>query len=205
MKYNGPKARKCRRQGMNLYAADKYDRILARKPYGPGKSPKSRTGKESEYCKQLKEKQRVRDIYGLSERQFRRLYTESLKAKGKTGDMMKQLLERRLDNVLYRAGFARTRLQARQFAGHGIFTVDSVRVTSPSYRVSIGEKITVRAQCKDSPVFAEIAAAHEKYLAPKWLRADTAKLEAEVITLPMPEDAEQAADLQQVVELYSRN
>src|SRR5688572_1715442 len=108
MKYTGPKARRSRRHGMNLYGSDKYDKILQRKPYGPGKGPKVRAGRDSEYAKQLKEKQKARDIYGLSEKQFRRLYKEALKAKGRTGDMIKQLLEQRLDNVIYRAGLSMT-------------------------------------------------------------------------------------------------
>ena len=100
MKYNGPKARKCRRLGMNLYASDKYDKILQKKPYGPGKNAKTRQGRDSEYARQLKEKQRARDMYGLSEKQFGRLYAESLRSKGQTGDRMKQLLEQRLDNAI---------------------------------------------------------------------------------------------------------
>ena len=204
MKFTGPKARKVRRYGMNLFGSDKYDKILQRKPYGPGKSPKTRQGRDSEYARQLKEKQRARLMYGLSERQFRLLYTESIKAKGQTGDMMKTLLERRLDNVIYRAGFAITRLQSRQFAGHGMFLVNGKRVTSPSYRVKPGEVISVRPKKKDSPVFSTILAKNEKYAAPKWLRADTAVLKVEVVTEPTPEDAEQSVDMRQVVEFYSR-
>lgn len=204
MKYTGPKARRCRRQGMNLYGSDKYDKILTRKPYGPGKSPKARMGRKSEYAKQLTEKQRVRDIYGLSERQFRRLYTEASSTKSDTGDMMKTLLERRLDNVLYRAGFAMTRLQARQFSGHGLFLVDGVRVTTPSFRVRPGQKITVRPRTRQSPALAEILARHEKYLPPKWLKVDGGAMSVEVVDLPTSDDAERAADMRNVVEFYSR-
>lgn len=205
MKYTGPKARRVRRLGMNLYGSDKYDKILQRKPYGPGKNPKTRAGRDSEYAKQLKEKQKARDIYGLSESQFRRLYDEALKAKGRTGDSMKQLLEQRLDNVIYRAGFAMTRLQSRQFAGHGLFLVDGQRVTSPSYRIKPGQVITVRTQAKDSPVFVGIREKNSKYHAPKWLNVDTGALKAEVVSLPEASDAEQAVDMRMVVEFYSRN
>lgn len=204
MKYTGPKARKCRRLGMNLYAADKYDKILQRKPYGPGKGPKTRSGRDSEYAKQLKEKQRAREMYGLSERQFQRLYMEATHAKGQTGDQMKQLLERRLDNVIYRAGFAMTRMQARQFAGHGVFMINDRRVTVPSYRVKPGEVLSVRTKTKNSPALAAILERHEKYLPPKWLKINPAGRSIEIVGLPTPEDAEQAVDMRQVVEFYSR-
>ncbi len=205
MKYTGPKARKVRRLGMNLYGSDKYDRILAKKPYGPGKSPKTRSGRDSEYAKQLKEKQKARDIYGLSEKQFRRLYSDALKSKGRTGDTLQSLLEQRLDNAIFRAGFAMTRFQSRQFAGHGLFLVDGQRVTSPSYRLKPGQVITVRPKAKDSPVFAGIRERNSKYLAPKWLKSDSDKLSAEVVTLPTAQDAEQGVDMRLVIEFYSRN
>lgn len=204
MKYTGPKARNVRRLGMNLYAADKYDKILQRKPYGPGKGPRTRSGRESEYHKQLKEKQRARAIYGLSERQFENLYREATRAKGQTGDTMKQLLERRLDNVIYRAGFALTRLQSRQFAGHGLFFVDGRRVTVPSYRVRPGHVITVRSKVKDSPTLLAILDRHEKYLPPAWMKVNPTERMVEIVALPGPQDAEQAVDMRHVVEFYSR-
>jgi small subunit ribosomal protein S4 len=205
MKYNGPKARKVRRLGINIYGSDKYDKILQRKPFGPGKNAKTRQGRDSEYAKQLKEKQKARDMYGLSEKQFARLYKEALRQKGQTGDAFKQLLEQRLDNAIYRAGFAMTRMQARQFAGHGVFLVDGVRVTSPSYRLKVGQVIAVRPKVKTSPVFVSILEKHAKHLAPKWLKPEPAQLKAEVIALPAAEDAEQAIDMRQIVEFYSRN
>ncbi len=204
MKYNGPKARRCRRQEMNLYGSEKYDKIMAKKPYPPGKTPKSRMGRKSEYARQLQEKQRVRDIYGLSERQFRRLYEEANRAKSDTGDMMKQLLEQRLDNLIYRSGFALTRIQARQFAGHGHFTVDGVRVTCPSFRVRPGQKVVARSRSKQSPVFVEIVRRHEKYVPPSWLKVDSGGLATEVLSTPNAQHAEQAVDMRQVVEFYSR-
>jgi small subunit ribosomal protein S4 len=205
MKYTGPKARRVRRQQMNIYAADKYDKILQKKPYGPGKSAKFRPSRPSEYSRQLLEKQRARDMYGLSEKQFQNLYAEASTQTGQTGDAMKQMLERRLDNVVYRAGLARTRLQSRQFVGHGLFMVNGKRVTTPSYRVRPGETITIRSQSKDSPVFATIVSANEKYLPPKWIKVDSGALKIEVITLPEPADAEQALDMRQIIEFYSRN
>lgn len=204
MKYTGPKARRVRRHGVNIFGADKYDKILQRKPYGPGKGPKTRSGRDSEYAKQLKEKQKARDMYVLSERQFRSLYTEALKAKGRTGDMMKQLLEQRLDNVIYRAGFALTRMQSRQFAGHGLFQVDGQRVTSPSYRIQPGQVITARSKSKDLPIFIGIRERNAKFQPPKWLTVDPAQMKIEVAALPDAADAEQAIDMRLVVEYYSR-
>ena len=205
MKFTGPKAKRCRRQGTNLYASDKYDKILQRKPQPPGKGPRDRVGRPSEYGRQLLEKQKMRDIYGLSEKQFRCVYQKAAKAKGQTGDVMRQVLERRLDNVLYRAGFAMTRMQARQFVSHGLFLVDGTRVTCPSFSVKEGNVITVRERSKNSAVFGPIQAAHDKYMPPKWLKVDSGGLKIEIAALPEAEEAEQVVDVQQVVEFYSRN
>jgi small subunit ribosomal protein S4 len=205
MKYTGPKAKRCRRHGTNLYGSDKYDKILQKKPQSPGKGPRDRAGRKSEYAQQLVEKQKMRDIYGLSERQFRGIYDRASKTSGQTGEVMQQLLERRLDNALYRAGFAVTRMQARQFASHGLFFVDGVRVTSPSFLLQIGQKITVRPRSKTSPTFASIAAANDKYLPPNWMKVNGASMEMEVLSLPEPDKTEQVVDVRQVIEFYSRN
>jgi small subunit ribosomal protein S4 len=205
MKYTGPKAKRCRRQGVNIYGSDKYDKILQKKPYKPGKAPRARMSKPSEYSQQLGEKQKVRDMYGLSERQFRNLYKKAAGAKGaSTGDMIKQLLERRLDNAIYRAGFALTRLQGRQFISHGLFLVNDRRVTCPSYAIKEGDKISIRPRNKTSPIFSEISAAHDKYLPPGWLKVNQSSLSAEIISLPTADDAEQGIDTRQVIEFYSR-
>jgi len=143
-------------------------------------------------------------MYGMNERQFHRMYKEAAAAKGQTGDVFKQLLERRLDNVIYRAGFALTRMQARQFVSHGHFTVNGTRVTIPSYRLGEGNKIEGRERSKTSPVFGPIVEAHEKYLPPGWIKVDSGKLQLEVTSMPTPEDAEQAIDIRQVIEFYSR-
>jgi small subunit ribosomal protein S4 len=132
------------------------------------------------------------------------LYAQALKAKGRTGDQMKQLLEMRLDNFIYRAGFAMTRMQSRQFAAHGLFMVDGHRVTTPSYRIRPGQVITIRKQAKDSPVFSGIRDSHEKYTAPKWIKADPATLSAESIALPEAADAEHGVDMDLVIGYYSR-
>ncbi len=204
MKYNGPKAKKCRRQGMNLYGTDKYDKILQRKPHGPGKTPRDQGSRLSEFGQQLKEKQKARAMYGISERQFLGMYLRATKVTGQTGDALKQMLERRLDNVVYRAGFAMTRTQSRQFVGHGHFLVDGVRVTVPSFQVKQGQVVTVRSQSKHSPIFPPIMAAHEKYLPPNWMTVDPKAMRIEIHALPPPDTAEQAVDMRQIVEFYSR-
>jgi small subunit ribosomal protein S4 len=191
---------------MNLYGSDKYDKILQRKPYGPGKSPKDRPmGKPSEFSQQLKEKQKARDMYGLSESQFRRMYSIAAQTPGQTGNMLKQLLERRLDNAVYRAGLSLTRLQSRQLVGHGVFLVDGVRVTVPSFQVKPGMVITVRPKLRTSPLFPAILAAHEKYMPPNWMKVDAKDMKIEVTALPSPDDAEKAVEMRQVIEFYSRN
>ena len=205
MKCTGSKAKRVRRQGMNLYGTDKYDKILQRKPYGPGKGPRdSQHGKPSEFSQQLKEKQKARDMYGLSERQFHRYYLLATKVMGQTGDALKRLLEQRLDNVIYRAGFAVTRMQARQFVSHGHFCVKGKRVTVPSYQVKPDEEIVARDRSKSSPVFAPILAAHEKYLPPSWLKVDPSVMKITITSLPEPQHAEQAIEMRQIVEYYSR-
>ncbi|MBU0766530.1 30S ribosomal protein S4 [Patescibacteria group bacterium] len=204
MKYTGPKARRCRRQGTNIYGSDKYDKILQKKPQGPGKGPRVRMGRKSEYAQQLGEKQKVRDMYGLSERQFFNLYKEAAASKEQTGDAFKQSLERRLDNAIYRAGFALTRLQSRQFVNHGHFTINGGRVNIPSYRLRAGDVIEARDRSKSSPVFGPIIDAHEKYMPPAWMKVDSGAMKIEIISLPDPESAEQAVDMRQVIEFYSR-
>jgi small subunit ribosomal protein S4 len=205
MKYTGPKAKRCRKHGVNIYGSDKYDKILQRKPYGPGKGPRTRPGRKSEYAQQLAEKQKARDIFGLSERQFKRLYDSAASSKEETGALFKKLLELRLDNAIYRAGFAMTRLQSRQFVSHGLFIVNGTRVTSSSYQLKEGDVITLRERSKNSPVFEPIFAAHEKYLPPSWLKVDSSAKQIEIVALPDDESTEKAIDMRQVIELYSRN
>lgn len=205
MRYTGPKARRCRRQGVNLYGSDKYDRILQRKPQPPGKAPRGFQGRQSEYALQLLEKQKARDMFGLSERQFRRLYEEASTVSGETGEALKRFLEQRLDNVVYRAGFAMTRLQARQFVGHGLFMLNGRRSTVPSIRVRIGNVIRASPRAQNSPVLPPILQAHEKVSPPAWLKVDPGKMTIEIIAAPSPETAEKSIDARQIIEFYSRN
>ncbi len=209
MRYTGPKARKCRRQGINLYGSDKYDKILQRKPQAPGKAPKTTGGgrgsKLSEYGRQLLEKQKVCAIYGVHDRQLSSIFSSSANQVGQTDRIMNVTLERRLDSTLYRAGFANTRLQSRQFISHGLFTVNGRRVTVPSYQLKIGDIVQVRTQTKGSTVFAGIIESHGRYTPPDWLKTDTSSLRFEIVGLPGDEKHfEQAIDMRKVVGFYSR-
>lgn len=207
MRYTGPKARRVRRIGVNVFGADKYDRALQRKPYAPGMQAATRTGKVklSEYGKQLLEKQKVAYTYGVHDKRLRAIFAEASEKVGQTDAMMSTILERRLDNALFRAGLASTRMQARQFISHGMFTVNGVRVTIPSYQVSIGDKVKVRENRKSSPAFPTIIAAHERYVAPDWIKADPATISFEVIALPTDEKHfEGSIDMRKVIGFYSR-
>ncbi len=207
MRYTGPKARRVRRQGVNIYGADKYDRILQKKPYAPGMQAASRTGKVkiSEYGKQLLEKQKVAYMYGVHDKRLRAIYAEASRKVGQTDAMMSTLLESRLDNALFRAGFATTRMQARQFVSHGMFTVNGVRVTIPSYKVNVGDKVKVRENRKSSPVFQTILTAKERYTAPDWIKTDASTVSFEVTALPTDEKHfEGSIDMRKVIGFYSR-
>lgn len=204
MRYTGPKTRQCRREGVNLFNSPKYQKIMGRRPGVPGDQGGKRAGKMSDYAKQLREKQKAKRMFCLSEKQFRRYFDKATRADAITGDALFGLLERRLDNVLYRAGFALTRIQARQFASHGLFMVNGRRVDIPSYEMSVGDVIEVRPKSKKSPVFAKNAEENENYTAPKWLNVDAKNIKVEVLALPDRESYELSIDAQMIVEFYSR-
>src|SRR5690606_8803553 len=147
-RYTGPKSRISRRLGTNIWGTSGESRALERRPYPPGEHGRSRRRNASEYLLQLQEKQKARFTYGLNERQFRNLYEEANRRKGVTGEVMLQLLERRPDNIVYRAGWASTRPQARQFVSHGHIDVNGKRVNIPSYRVRKGDVISLRPKAR---------------------------------------------------------
>lgn len=151
-RYTGSSYKKARRVGMSLLENGKE---IAKRPYGPGQHGADRKGKLSNYGVQLKEKQKVRFMYGLGEKQFHKTYTEALKMNGVTGENLLKLLESRIDNVVYRLGFASTRRAARQLVNHGHILVDGEKVDIPSYRVKPGSKISLREKSKDLKVVKE--------------------------------------------------
>ncbi len=204
MRYTGPKVRLCRREGKNLFGSEKYQKLLGRNPNIPGMHGGKRLGKVSEYGRQLRAKQCAKRIFGLSEKQFRKYFAKADAAKGVTGDVLLQSLETRLDNAIYRGGFAITRAQARQFASHGIFLLNGRRIDVPSAQVKPGDVIEVRPSRKTSPVFTKNLEELESYQVPSWLNADPKKLSIEVSSLPEAQHFEMLIEPQPIVEFYSR-
>ena len=204
MRYTGPKARQCRREGVNLFGSPKYQKILQRNQNIPGMHGGKRMGKLTEYAKQLREKQKAKRMFGLSEKQFKNYFQRATRMSGVTGDNFLQLLELRLDNVLYRAGIALTRPQARQFVSHGLFMVNGRKVDVPSIQVRPGDKIEVKASKQSSPVFSKNKEDIGDYTPPSWLKVNRNKLIVEILLLPSVEHFEQIIEPQMIVEFYSR-
>lgn len=202
MRYTGPKARLCRREGVNLFGPEKYTRINQRRNSTPGQKPGARPSKLSEFGLQLREKQKAKRIFGLSEKQFRKNYENAARNKGTTGDRLLQLLELRLDNIVYRAGFASTRMQARQFVVHKHFSVNGKRANSPSMILRAGDVITVRDRFTDNVVFADLK--NRLKFVSKWLKVDEKKREIRVERLPENEELESVISVSLIVEFYSR-
>jgi small subunit ribosomal protein S4 len=202
-RYTGPKARVSRRLGVNIWGTQGENRALDRRPYPPGEHGRSRRRNPSEYLLQLQEKQKARFSYGLNERQFRRLYDEANKTKGVTGEQMLQLLERRLDNVVYRAGWAATRPQARQFVGHGHVDVNGKRVDIPSYRVRKGDVVTVRTKSRQMIVIQWNRDVLDR-TPPPWLDRADEGWSVTVREYPLREHIDVPVREQLIVELYSK-
>ncbi|MCF7846831.1 MAG: 30S ribosomal protein S4 [Candidatus Gracilibacteria bacterium] len=204
MRYTGPKVRQCRREGINLFGSPKYQKILARRPGIPGMHGGKRMGKLTEYAKQLREKQKAKRMFCLSEKQFHRTFEKAASMHGVTGDNMLQLLERRLDNVLFRSGLALTRMQARQFVSHGLFLLNGRRVDVPSIQVNIGDEIEARPRSRTSSVFEKNIEETGALDAPSWLNVDRKKRAIKITELPTDLHFEKAVDPQMIVEYYSR-
>ena len=198
-RYTGSSYKQARRVGLSLLENGKE---LARRPYGPGQHGADKRGKLSNYGVQLKEKQKVRFMYGLNEKQFRKTFNEAGKMKGIHGDNFLRLLESRLDNLVYRIGFASTRRGARQLVNHGHITVDGNKVDIPSFRVKVGSVISLKDKDKDLKVVNE---ALEKVVSRvEYISYDEAKKAATYVRLP--ERGELPADIDEalIVEFYNR-
>ncbi|MCL1839041.1 MAG: 30S ribosomal protein S4 [Propionibacteriaceae bacterium] len=199
-RYTGPITKKSRRLGVDLVGNDKaYDR----RPYPPGVHGRGRA-KESEYLLQLKEKQKARFAYGVLEKQFRRYYEEANRLTGKTGDNLLIILESRLDNVVYRAGFASTRRQARQLVVHGHFLVNGKKVNVPSYRVSAYDVIDVKQKSLNIYPFLVARETHHERDVPAWLTVRPNRMRILVHQLPIREQIVLNVNEQLIVELYSK-
>lgn len=195
--------KKCRRLGYKVCDSAKCG--LVRKPYPPGQHGKSRPRRLSEYGEQLLEKQKLKLVYGLRERQFKRYFDAAAGRLGMTHLAMLEMLERRLDNVVFRLGLAPSRQASRQMVSHGHFIVNSRRVYSPGYQVKKGDKVEVRSNSQSNKNFEQTRVVLKKFQPPLWLGLDKDKLSAQVVNVP---DAGFLADLQadmaKVLEFYSR-
>jgi small subunit ribosomal protein S4 len=192
--------KKSRRLGVDLVGGDK---AFERRPYPPGVHGKGRT-KESEYLLQLREKQKARRVYGVLEKQFRRYYEEAVAKPGKTGEVLLQILESRLDNVVYRAGYAMSRDMARQLVKHGHFLVNGKKVDIPSYRVSEHDIVTVRQKSLEMTPFVVAQAQAGSRPIPAWLEPIPSQMKILVHSLPARQVIDTQVQEQLIVELYSK-
>jgi len=197
----------CRRLGFSVCGREKC--AFKRKPYAPGVHGRQGFGRRrrnvSEYGAQLKEKQKVKFLYGLRERQFKNIILKAIAAKSsETGRRIIELLETRLDNAVYRLGFASSRNAARQIVGHRHIKVDGRVVNIPSYHVKVGQTISIKPKSLSGGVFKDIDLKLKKHGAPSWLLLDKDKKEALVSKLPAPDEVDVGASLNSVVEFYSR-
>ncbi len=195
-----------RRLGINVFGNPKYDRLLKRKPYKPGvaRKAKVRRGRVSEYGRQLIEKQKLRFAYGLSERQFSNLFYKARAMPGITGYNMLALLERRLDNVVYRLGMGVSRQQSRQLVSHGHIHYNGRKVSIPSIRVRPGDVITIAERKQTVDFIRSLLSENASRPIPDWLRMSRDDLRAEVLTIPVREQIPFVAEEQLVVEYYSK-
>lgn len=206
-KYNDAKCRLCRREGTKLFL--KGDRCFTdkcaqeRRPYAPGQHGRARK-KLSEYALQLREKMKVRRIYGVLERQFHGYFGDAEMAKGVTGTNLLTYLERRLDNVVYRMGFANSRSQARQMVRHGIFTLNGHKVTIPSFQVRVGDEIAVPEKNRSIPVIAAAQDVIARRGCPTWVEVDGASFKGVIKALPQRDDIQTPIEESLIVELYSK-
>ena len=199
-RYTGPKTKIARKLGEPIFGEDKY---FAKKNYPPGQHGTNRRRKLSEYGTQLREKQKAKYTYGVLERQFRNLFNKASRMKGVTGEVLLQLLEARLDNIVYRLGIAPTRAAARQLVLHRHITVDGKVVNIPSYSVSEGQIVAVREKSKSLEVIQDALAGfnHSKY---PWIEWDESVKGGKLLHMPVREDIPENIKEQLIVELYSK-
>jgi len=208
-RYHGPACRLCRREGVRLYLKGarcfSVKCAIEKRPYPPGEHAQTRLRRRtSDYGLQLREKQKLRRIYGLLERQFRRYFAEASRAPGVTGASLLQLLERRLDNVVWRLGFAASRVQARALINHGHFAVNDRPVSIPSYQLRPGDAVAVRQPSRSlPPIAAAVSGAGSRRL-PPWLRIEGDAMRGLVVSLPARDEIDTQVQEELVVEFYSR-
>ena len=202
-RYTGPRNRITRRLGFNVFENKKGDKALQDRPYPPGENGRKRM-RETDYGLQLKEKQKVRYMYGLIEKQFRNYYKEASRQPGITGENLLMLLESRLDNVVYRAGFANTRPQARQLVSHRHFKLNGRFVDIPSIQVKVGDKIELKSNSNNMISIQHAIDTGRDKIVPEWITVDINKKTIDVISTPSRSDASSQIQEQLIVELYSK-
>ena len=203
-KITTPKGKLVRKFGENIFGNPKYDRLLNRKPYKSGQHGQGRRSKLSNYGVQLKEKQKIKFMYGLLEKQFRLTFEKAEKMKGETGTNMLQLLESRLDNVVYRLGFAPSRPSGRQMVSHKHFLVNNKVVNVPSYIVNPGDVIEVRKKSKKMDIILDAMRRIKGDMDLPWLGLDKAKMRGTFVAVPDRDEMQLTVNEQLVVELYSK-
>ena len=203
-KSNKPKGKLIRKFGENIFGNPKYDRLLNRKPYSPGQHGQSRRSKLSNYGIQLQEKQKIKFMYGLLEKQFRLTFERAEKMKGETGTNMLQILESRLDNVVYRLGFAPSRPAARQLVSHKHFLVNNKIVNISSFIVKPGDVIEVREKSRKMDIILESMRRIKGDMDLSWLSLDKAKMKGTFNAVPDRDEMQLTINEQLVVELYSK-
>jgi small subunit ribosomal protein S4 len=201
MRYTGPKVKKARRLGMAFTAKDV--KILQKRGYPPGQHGQGRS-RVSEYGLQLREKQKAKINYGVTEKQFLRYFDKALKRRGVTGNYLLELLELRLDNVVFRLGFAETRAQARQLVNHGFFEVNGKKVDIPSFALKPGDSIGVRENKKASKYMTTIKEKLKNFQTQEWVELKGTELAGKVLSAPTPDQIQNLINTQLIVEHYSR-
>lgn len=207
-RYRGAVCRQCRREKLKLFL--KGDRCFSdkcafeRRSFAPGQHGQSRMRKTSDYAIQLREKQKVRRMYGMLEAQFRKYFEKAERIKGVTGEILLQLLERRLDNSVYRLGFASSRTQARQLVKHNHFQVNGRRVDIPSFQVSVGDVISLKEKSRKIEVILDSLDAVVRRGVPSWLELEQDNFKGTVKTLPERQEITMPIQEQLIVELYSK-
>ena len=193
-----------RKFGVNVFGNPKYDRLLNRKPYAPGQHGQTRRRRLSNYGVQLQEKQKIKSMYGLLEKQFRNYFTKAEKMSGETGTNLLQMIESRLDNIVYRISFAPTRPAARQLVNHGHFLINDKRVNIPSYILKSGDKIQVREKSKKMDLILDSMKRIKGDIDLPWLELDKGKMQGSFLGMPERDQIDQTIKEQLVVELYSK-
>ena len=207
-RYTGPVCRFCRREGLKLFL--KADRCYTdkcsyeRNQYPPGQHGQARRMRVSEYGQQLREKQKVKRIYGLAEKQFRMYYAEAVRRKGNTGENLLQLLESRLDNTVFRLGFAGSRSQARQLVRHGHISVDGTKVNIPSFQMKVGHEVVIREKTRAAQFVVDAVERSVNRPQMSWLETDRANFSGKVIAAPVRAELTLPIQENLIVELYSR-